>query len=171
MQVIDSNKTLKYGIGIFTDVSEIEFEKREFPINTVSVLCHPDRASQRVEGSLFSASTLALRQNLFFAKTSESGDIFNFIIPKNYSSKEPITFEIKANHKNALCNLQITIEENSDVTLIEKIEPQEYLGLNVVLNIASNARVKYLIIQDTHEAAYPIITRTGNVGKDASLEW
>ncbi len=172
-----TSSIFKYGIGIFTDVSEIEFEKRMFELNSVSIICHSDSSSPALilkKGIPPLAATLGrddITGNIFFSKTAETDEHFSLIIPKDYYSKEPITLQIKANHKNALCNINITIEENADVVLIEKIDTQEYLGFNLNLHLKQNARVKYIILQNTKENAYTMAQRIANIEKDAVLEW
>lgn len=147
--MIGDNTLLKYGTGIFIDVGEIEFEKRVFEGDCIEVLCHPD----------------------FRTTYTQSQDKFSLTIPKNYKSAEPITLAIQTKKKNAFATIEFIVEEGAEVTLVERMDVMEYLGLHVDLHLKKGASVRYIAMQHISRTAYAFVDRTARVEDSASLHW
>lgn len=181
LKEVPDSDYLKYGIGIGSDYSDMDFDNLEFEGDVeidseIGDIYSLDDAKRKVEfvNVIKQNSYIArgqIESNKFFAKNiQEPTDSFFLHITKESTAEDFAELEIKQKVENSLVYLFVYIEQGVDVQVLEKLQANNYLGLVVDVYVADNANCDYAVLQNTGDS-FVMTCRGGAVNRDASLNW
>lgn len=174
---------LKYGINIVNDTSSLPTEADSFgdikidcKNKSINVILLEEAKKdifwkEKLNQYMFGAQK-QIDQNPFFAMTKEkfqTGYVLH--IKKDVDNTETIDLIIGTTAENSLGYIFVYLEEGARLNIVEHLKTKIYLGLIIDVVVEDNARLNYVINQDTNTHAKNTILRHAVVKESATIAW
>jgi len=181
--------SLKYGIGISVDLSDLDISKiNPLEISDSNLIVSPEGIEVMTLSEAMEKYPEIIEEH-FLAKSADSKEnkltamhasFFSwgvFIkIPENTNPVKPVQININLDSKSKLDSIFIIAGRNSSAVIIENSESgnvpgQIFRSHQVEIVVGKNASIDYVSVQNLGKSVYNFCARKASVGAGGSVNW